>query len=81
MGWGLNNFGQADVPAGLTNVIAIASGQFHSLALIGDGPPGIQISSANLTVGINSLRILLSTQSGKVYVLQHKGLTYGQQLD
>jgi hypothetical protein len=35
--WGNNSNGQATVPAGLTNVIAVATGSFHSLALKNDG--------------------------------------------
>jgi hypothetical protein len=37
VGWGSDVYGQADVPAGLSNVVAIAAGDFHSLALKGDG--------------------------------------------
>jgi hypothetical protein len=33
--WGLDNFGQCDVPAGLTKVSAIAAGAYHTVALIG----------------------------------------------
>jgi hypothetical protein len=32
-----NNFGQADVPLGLSNVVAIAAGAFHSFALRANG--------------------------------------------
>src|SRR4029077_10619286 len=35
--WGLNNRGQATVPAGLSGVTAVAAGWFHSLALKKDG--------------------------------------------
>ena len=28
--WGLNDYGQADVPAGLSNVVAVAGGYQHS---------------------------------------------------
>ena len=35
--WGDNYYGQTNVPAGLTNVVAIAGGQEHSLALRADG--------------------------------------------
>jgi hypothetical protein len=35
--WGANCCGQTDVPAGLTNVIAVAAGYNHSLALGADG--------------------------------------------
>jgi len=35
--WGDNSSGQTTVPAGLTNVVAVAGGQYHSLALRADG--------------------------------------------
>jgi hypothetical protein len=35
--WGNTNFGQTNVPAGMSNVMAIAAGDAHSLALINDG--------------------------------------------
>jgi hypothetical protein len=35
--WGLNDYGQAAVPSGLSNVVAIAAGGSHSLALTAEG--------------------------------------------
>jgi hypothetical protein len=35
--WGKNNYGQTNVPSGLSNVVAIAGGWHHSLALKSDG--------------------------------------------
>ena len=35
--WGYNNSGQTTVPPGLSNVVAIAAGGYHSLALQADG--------------------------------------------
>ena len=35
--WGSDTYGQTDVPAGLSNVIALAAGNYHSLAVRGDG--------------------------------------------
>lgn len=35
--WGKNDFGQVNVPAGLTDVIAVAAGTSHSVALRRDG--------------------------------------------
>ena len=35
--WGNDDYGQTDVPRGLSNVVAIAAGNSHSLALIEDG--------------------------------------------
>ena len=37
LGWGRDDYGQADIPGGLTNVTGIAAGLFHGLALRGDG--------------------------------------------
>jgi alpha-tubulin suppressor-like RCC1 family protein len=35
--WGDNEFGQAWVPSGLSNVVAIGAGEWHTLALKADG--------------------------------------------
>lgn len=35
--WGENNHGQATVPPGLTNVVAVAAGRVHALALTDEG--------------------------------------------
>jgi hypothetical protein len=35
--WGTNNFGQTNVPAGLSNVMAVAAGGYHSVALLNNG--------------------------------------------
>lgn len=37
VGWGLNNYGQADIPPNLTNIAALAAGYAHSMALRADG--------------------------------------------
>ena len=36
-GWGLNDEGQSIPPVGLTNVVAISAGYWHSIALRADG--------------------------------------------
>ena len=35
--WGDNSHGQTNLPAGLSNVVAIAAGYYHSLAVCSDG--------------------------------------------
>ncbi|HEY5912009.1 MAG TPA: immunoglobulin domain-containing protein [Verrucomicrobiae bacterium] len=35
--WGDNSFGQTNLPPGLTNIVAVAAGEFHSAALRADG--------------------------------------------
>ncbi len=37
LGWGISAFGPLDVPAGATNVVALAAGSLHGLALRADG--------------------------------------------
>jgi alpha-tubulin suppressor-like RCC1 family protein len=37
LAWGVNSFGQVNVPPALTNAVAVAGGDAHSLALSGDG--------------------------------------------
>ena len=35
--WGYNNYGQTNVPPGLSNVVAVAAGYYHNVALRADG--------------------------------------------
>ncbi len=51
--WGANTYNQATVPAGLTNVIAIAAGDTHSLVLRMD-PPRITAQPQNQSVFLGS---------------------------
>ncbi|MGZ5529076.1 MAG: immunoglobulin domain-containing protein, partial [Limisphaerales bacterium] len=37
--WGDNPYGETNVPSGLTNVVAVAGGAYHSVALVNDGRP------------------------------------------
>ncbi len=51
---GNNDYGQARVPANLTNVYAIAAGSQQSLACVGDGSPRITIQPRSQIVQPNS---------------------------
>jgi hypothetical protein len=46
--WGNNGSGQASVPPGLADVIAVSAGAYHSLALVGH-PPIVQACPASQT--------------------------------
>jgi alpha-tubulin suppressor-like RCC1 family protein len=70
--WGDNSYGQTNVPAGLSNVVAIAAGGYHNLALVGDGPPVLRAPMTNPAIGANGFSVSLSSQSGRVYALEHK---------
>ncbi len=37
--WGDNFYGETNAPSGLSNVVAVAGGAYHSLALVSDGRP------------------------------------------
>jgi hypothetical protein len=70
--WGSSDFRRSDVPLGLTNVIGIADGPYHSLALVGDGPPVLQVPITSFGGGPNGFTLSLPTQSGRVYALEYK---------
>lgn len=47
LAWGSNDSGQTNLPAGLTNVVAVAGGQSHSAALLNDGSVRVWGSNAS----------------------------------
>jgi hypothetical protein len=60
------------VPAGLSNVLAVASGYFNNLALLGAAPPPSQVAALLPTVDSNGFSVSLPTQSGRAYRLEYK---------
>jgi alpha-tubulin suppressor-like RCC1 family protein len=58
-GWGYNSAGQASVPQGLTNVVKIAAGGYHSLALLQNGTVvawGLNANGqANVPAGVSNV--------------------------
>lgn len=77
--FGLNAFGQCDVPTGLTNVCAIAAGGYHSIALQSDGTVVCwgknDYGQCDVPVGITANKIsgghshtLISDVNGQLYV-------------
>jgi alpha-tubulin suppressor-like RCC1 family protein len=63
--------GQIDIPVGLSNVVAIAAGNFHSLALKTDGRSSPSVALSNPMREGNIFHAAANTQSGRVYVLQY----------
>ncbi len=65
--WGLNDFGQANVPTGMTNVLAIAAGHNHSLALKADGTVvawgSILFSPITTPTGLSNIITIASADS------------------
>jgi alpha-tubulin suppressor-like RCC1 family protein len=65
------DYKQNNVPTGLSNVVQIAAGMLHSLALVESSPP---IMEAPLTVngfGTNGFTMGLPTRNGRVYQLEY----------
>jgi alpha-tubulin suppressor-like RCC1 family protein len=70
--WGYNQYGQTNVPSGLTNVLALAAGGYDSLILQGTYPPALQVPLSNPCWSNGYFTVLLPTHSGKVYALEYK---------
>jgi hypothetical protein len=63
--------GQNIVPAGLGNVIQIAAGSVHSLALVGSNPPVTQ-AVLEPVFSTNTFKVTFPAQNGRVYRLEYK---------
>ncbi len=69
--WGQNISGDISVPPGLTNVIAIAAAENFGMALIGNGPPVLNVPLSNPVIRTNGFSFSIPSQSGRVYMLQY----------
>ena len=66
--WGLNDYGQTNVPVGLSNVVSLAVGRTHNLALRADGTVvGWGFNRAGQATGIANTNAI-SVSSGEVSV-------------
>lgn len=79
VGWGYNFYGNPPysepmVPAGLTNVIGLAGGSSHNLALIGAAPWPRQTQLINPVWDSDGFRVSTATQNGRVYRLEYKNM-------
>ena len=64
VGWGNNYDGQASIPAGLSNVVAVAGGTFHSIGLKSDGTVMAWGASSAATVGPPGLNNVVAIANG-----------------
>lgn len=89
--WGGSNFGQTNLPANLSEVAAIAAGEFHSLALKADGTvvawgqnviAGVTLGQTNVPSGLSNV---VAIAAGSRHCLALKGdgtmVTWGQDTD
>jgi hypothetical protein len=68
MGWG----GTLSVPAGLTNVVSVAAGAWHGLALVPEGASSGSGASSPPNRSGNTFSVGVSTMAGHVYALEYK---------
>jgi PKD repeat protein len=59
-------------PEGIYNAVAVASGDAHNLALIGDGPPVTHASLLNPSWDLAGFHTSVATENGRVYRLEYK---------
>jgi alpha-tubulin suppressor-like RCC1 family protein len=70
--WGYPYNGETEIPSGLQHVTAIAAGDFHSLALVGDAQRDPQVPVMNPAWSDTGFSIVVPTMSGRVYRLECK---------
>ena len=75
--WGVDNFGQTDVPLDLTNVIAIAGGWHHSVALKGDGTVTVwgdnNAGQTNVPANLSNVVAIASRSGDHIMALRADG--------
>ncbi|MBI5383402.1 MAG: immunoglobulin domain-containing protein [Verrucomicrobia bacterium] len=85
--WGDNSFGQTNVPCGLSNVVAVAGGASHSLALRADGTVvgwGGMGSEASVPAGLSNVAAIAAgmyhsltlRSNGTVFAWNSEGATW-----
>ncbi len=68
--WGNDYYSQCNLPLGLSNVVALAAGEYYSLLLEGTPPPG----PVPLHLGRQGTQfsLVLQTAAGRHYALEYK---------
>ncbi|HEY5912433.1 MAG TPA: immunoglobulin domain-containing protein [Verrucomicrobiae bacterium] len=78
--WGGNRYGEATVPAGLTNVVAIAAGNFHNLALRSDGTVAVwgdrSYGQTNVPAGLSNV-VAIAAYGDQCLALKADGRVVG----
>ena len=71
--WGDNTYGQRNVPAGLTNVVAIAANQFTSFAVKSDGTVVSWGGQSNIPAGLSGVIAIDACPYGGAVALKSDG--------
>jgi len=71
--WGAvpgDDYGQTNPPVGLSNVVLIAAGRYHGMALIDNENPGLSWSMQPPTLTTNGAALEIPTQRGRLYIVE-----------
>jgi len=79
VGWGGNAKGQANIPSDISNIVALAAGGYHSLAMVSSADPTIVRQPAPLYTYVTG-RVLLSVGAVSSQPLAFQWLTNGTPL-
>jgi hypothetical protein len=72
------DYGQTNVPAGLTNITQITAGLLNSLALVGTNPPPARVPLTIANRGTNGFAVQWPTRNGRVYQLEYSSALTNQ---
>jgi len=70
--WGDNRWGQANVPPGLTNVLAVAGSSTFNLALLQGAPPPAPLRLRSFAWGDGLFTVSFPTRTGAIYTLESR---------
>lgn len=78
--WGDNSAGQLNIPTGLSNVVALAAGRFHSLGLLSDGTVAAwganNYGQLNLPIGLSNV-VAIAAGDSDCLALKSDGTVVG----
>jgi hypothetical protein len=74
MAWGtvleFNDYGQTNPPSGLSNVVLVAAGRYHGMALIYNENPALSWSLRPPALTTNGAALEVPTQRGRLYIVE-----------
>jgi alpha-tubulin suppressor-like RCC1 family protein len=74
MAWGtvleFNDYGQTNPPSGLSNVVLVAAGRYHGMALIDNENPALSWSLRPPALTTNGAALEVPTQRGRLYIVE-----------
>lgn len=64
------DYGHTNTPSGLTNIVLVAAGRYHGLALIDNEHPELAWSMLAATITTNGAALEIPSQRGRLYIVE-----------